>query len=212
MKQETQVVFEQAKGAWTDIAEDDLTQQRRGPGGNGEHCAPSFKVFRIVEDIATRGAEHDYQDVLELGVQGVLAMYSLSSYLTKDEERLMRESLLEMGEQRQTSEMARFEVSCKDELLLGLRDRSWMKPADLEREHKIDRAAWRKLSTEPKKLLVTRIAEPGDAGKPLLPGRETSVERMPANAAAAADAHRTEGREDTQVLPEPQLVTVECSS
>ena len=212
MTQKEQAIIEQAENAWTGITEDDLAQQRRGPGGNGEHYAPSFKVFRIVEDIATCGAEHDYQDVLEFGVQGVLAMYGLSLYLTKDEEQLMRESLLEMGEQRQTSEVVRLATSCVDEPLRGLRDRSWMKEKDLEQEHKLDRAAWRKRSADPRKLLVTHIAEPGDAGKPLLPGWMASAERVPANAAAATDVQPAATPAAAKVPAEPRLVTVECSS
>ena len=60
---------------WADIMEDDFASQRHAKRASGEDSSPSYKVYRMVQDILRRGISHDYQDVLEFGVEGVLAGY-----------------------------------------------------------------------------------------------------------------------------------------
>jgi hypothetical protein len=118
MTQELQLV-EPSEDAWVDICEDDLAEQRkrdRGGGVRGEAPLQSIRVGRMVEYIRLFGVEFDYQDVLEHGIDWVLAKYGLHFCLSVGEQQLLWDALLELGEHCQTQEMLR--VSDRDDYLL----------------------------------------------------------------------------------------------
>jgi hypothetical protein len=131
MNNEQELVHEFADPAeqWADIMEDDLAAMRHrrdDDGGEGglASASPSAKVFAIVAEIVRHGVEHDYQDVLEHGVDGVLALYGIGGELAAGERELLREELLALGERVQTREMA-MSAQREDSLLQGLRQRTW---------------------------------------------------------------------------------------
>lgn len=154
MEQETQQLIEQAEDPWVDLLEDDFAELRkRDRGGGGEAPLQSMKVFRIVECINLSGVEFDYQDVLELGVQGVLAKFGIYCCLTEDEHLLLWDALAELGGHCQTQEMLR--VSDRDDYLLpqigyrtfSLRDEAAFRKAYLAGLRKKHRGAFAAFGT-----------------------------------------------------------------
>ena len=61
----------------------------------------------VLGRIKSVGISHDYQDVLDVGVNGVLAFYGIALPLTAETEQVLRADLLVLGAKRQTQEMVR---------------------------------------------------------------------------------------------------------
>ena len=82
---------------WASIMEDDWAAQRQ-----------SREVAKTVRQIKRHGVEHDYQDVLEFEVGGVLSrFYGLSAPQTREAAEELHCVLLAMGGKRQTEEIVR---------------------------------------------------------------------------------------------------------
>jgi hypothetical protein len=107
---------------WADLSEDDwrlLHRNDDGEGGAGAAAplsSPSPAIYSVVSHIVSRGVDFDYQDVLELGVDGVLDLYDVSADLTVEEREHLRDVLLSLGGRVQTREMARLALA-EDPLL-----------------------------------------------------------------------------------------------
>lgn len=129
MNNEQQLVCEMSDPAedWASLMEDDLAAERhRRPDGEGglASSSSSTRVAVIVAQVVRHGVEHDYQDVLELGVEGVLARYGIGVDLTEGETELLRSELLALGGEVQTREMALL-AHAEAPLLHGLCQRTW---------------------------------------------------------------------------------------
>lgn len=111
MKEYEQRIVHDPAEIWADIAEDDLAcqraSQRKTERDTGERSSPSVKVYCIVNNILLRGISHDYQDVLEYGVEGVLAWYGWHVALSECERNSLGAWLLGIGGWYQTREVAR---------------------------------------------------------------------------------------------------------
>jgi hypothetical protein len=72
----------------------------------------------------------------------------------------MVEALLPMAKRGEIGEAIRVTGDDEEPFIPGIKDRGWMKPSDLEREHRIDRDAFRKArnAAEPK-FVVGRLVE-----------------------------------------------------
>jgi hypothetical protein len=118
---------------WADLAEDDwrlLHRNDDGEGGAGAAAplsTPSPAVYSIVSHIVSRGVNFDYQDVLELGVEGVLELYDVCADLTVEEREHLRDVLLSFGGRVQTREMARLALA-EDSLLEGFQRKRSVQP------------------------------------------------------------------------------------
>jgi len=127
---EQETVVQDPEEHWADLAEDDwrlLHRNDDGEGGAGAAAPlsrPSRAVYDVTSHIVNRGVEFDYQDVLELGVGGVLGLYDISVDLTTEEREHLRDVLLSLGARVQTREMARLSLT-EVPLLEGLRQRTW---------------------------------------------------------------------------------------
>ncbi len=107
MKTQTRFDFDPGEH-WACIMEDDWALQHKEDREEDDSSSyPSARVFHVVEAVKRTGAWHDYQDVLELGVHGVLARYGMSVVLGKAEEGLLFDLLLDLGCRVQTREVAR---------------------------------------------------------------------------------------------------------
>jgi hypothetical protein len=127
---EDQGLVQDPEEHWADLMEDDwrlLHRNDDGEGGAGAAAplsGPNRAAYDTVSYIVSRGVDFDYQDVLELGVDGVLGLYDISADLSGEERHHLRDVLLSLGGRVQTREMARLSLA-EDPLLEGLQQRTW---------------------------------------------------------------------------------------
>jgi len=89
------------------LREDEFAEERHLQRKSGEDSSPSTRVYNIVNYILINGIHHDYQDVLEFGVQGILGQYNIYQALTRWEQASLWKFLLGIGGWKQTQEIAR---------------------------------------------------------------------------------------------------------
>ncbi len=127
MKQEVEQLVVDPEEHWANIMEDDNAFQRkldRGSGG-GDLSSPDTKVFFVMQKILKNSVVHDYQDVIEFGVDGVLGMYGVSIDMNERERQSLREWLVRLGERVQTREMSRLAFNKVDSLLSDATRQCW---------------------------------------------------------------------------------------
>ena len=130
MSEQEVVLVQESDEHEADLAEDDVAslryEERRngGAGGSAPLTLSGVGVYRLAKYIETIGVEFDYQDVLELEVDGVLGLYHISVTLTAEEREHLQDVLLNLGERVQTREMTQLSMA-EAPLLEGIRDRGW---------------------------------------------------------------------------------------
>jgi hypothetical protein len=108
----------------------DVMDEGGSYGMEDEECqvargSTSAAVTATVTALIQQGTHHDYQDVIEFGVEGVLNTYGLGAGLTNAERDQLRVALLKLGGIFQTREVIRLLHEETNPILDQIRPHTW---------------------------------------------------------------------------------------
>ena len=97
----------------------------------------TYKAFRVVRELETRGICHEYFDVLDYDVETILSWYGIIEKWNEEERKILKEYLLQMAYEDEIKEIVRLVEQEFDPVISSIPDRAAPSLRILELEHEV---------------------------------------------------------------------------